>query len=116
MSDGESVKGDPNPTRLLQLVMDKLDKVLVHEGFEFRDDRDWEDACGSMEKFIFRFYDDLTGGDEEYDPKKHALLSSSSDVEVEGEVSSDEDEEEIDALCEEEDSEEGSPKAKKQRK
>lgn len=100
--------------------MDKLDKVLVHHGFEFRDDCDWEDACAHVEKFIFKFYDDLTGGDEDYDPKKHALLSSADEVVVEGDASTDEDEDEVDELCDEDEEEEEescspAPK-KKQRK
>ena len=115
-SEVELVKGDPNPTRLLEAVMDKLDKVLVHHGFEFRDDRVWEDACAAVEKFIFRYYDDLTGGDEDYDPKKHQLISSSDDIVVEGSCSSDEDEDEVDELCDsEEEGEEAEAKPEKKR-
>lgn len=82
--------GDPNSTRLLDQLMDKIDKVLFAHGFEFRDDeRDWAEAAGHIEKWVFDYYDDLTGGDSDYDPKKPAYVDSD-EVEVEGEVSSDE--------------------------
>jgi hypothetical protein len=102
MSDSDSEVlplGDPNPTRLLETVADKLDAVLVANGFQFSEDKDWAVACEELQDFIFKFYDDLTGGDSDYDPKKPALVDSD-EVEVEGDVSSDEDEEDEDEECE----------------
>ena len=91
MSEDE-VKGDPNPTRLMERVMDKLDGVLFAHGFEFADDNKWSEAVQVMERYIFHFYTDLTGGDEDYDPRKPADPDSEGEGEVE--VESDDDEEE----------------------
>jgi len=91
--------GDPDSTRLLDQLMDKIDKVLFSHGFEFREDeRDWSEAASHIEKWVFDFYDDLTGGDSDYDPKKPAYVDSD-EVEVEGEVSSDEDDGELSDVC-----------------
>ena len=112
MSDIE-IAADPDATRLLERIVDKLDAILVKQGFEFREDKAWEDSCAVIEKWIFTYYDDLAGGDSDYDPKK-PLISDSSDVEVEGEVSSDEDEEEIELESSSEQS--VSPAVKKHKK
>lgn len=100
MSDEEAnIKGDPNASRLMERVMAKLDGVLFAHGLEFKDDGKWEEAVTVMEKYIFHFYDDLTGGDEDYDPRKPAdsPLSSEAEVEVEGAASADEEDEEEEA-------------------
>lgn len=99
--------GDPNPTRLLEQICDKLDAILVANGFQFSEERDWASSCAVIEKWIFENYDDLTGGDSDYDPKKPAYVDSD-EVEVEGPASSDEDEDDVD---EEEDAIESSPES-----
>ncbi len=118
MSDEEAnVKGDPNASRLMERVMAKLDGVLFAHGLEFKDDAMWAEAVIVMEKYIFHFYDDLTGGDEDYDPRKPAdsPIESEAEVEVEGAASADEDEEEeeedVDSDEEEVDSEEAAKEA-----
>ncbi len=124
MSDGEeqaNVKGDPNPSRLMERVMAKLDGVLFAHGLEFKDDAMWAEAVIVMEKYIFHFYDDLTGGDEDYDPRKPADSDSGleGEAEVEGAASADEEEEaeDVDSDEEAEDSEEAAKEtAAKKRK
>jgi hypothetical protein len=95
----EEVKGDPNPTRLMQRLMDKLDGVLVAHGFEFDDEnKDWGDATSVMERFVFHFYTDLTGGDEDYDPNHPPDVDSDEEeVQVEGDDEEEEEEAEFDS-------------------
>lgn len=95
------ILGDTDSTRLLERIMDKLDLILVRQGFQFREDRDWQVASAAIEKWIFEHYDDLTGGDEDYDPKK-PLLSDSSEAICDDLCSDDEDEDEIDEVLAEE--------------
>jgi hypothetical protein len=114
MSD-EDVKGDPNPTRLMERVMDKLDGVLFAHGFEFADETKWSEAVQVMERYIFHFYTDLTGGDEDYDPKRPADLDSSNsggEAEVEGDEEEEEECEEIEDE-DEDDADEAEPEPKK---
>lgn len=63
-------KGDPDSNRLMLAVVDKFDGVLFKNGLEFRDDMNWEDMITELEALIFKYYDDLTGGDEDFDPAK----------------------------------------------
>jgi len=86
MSDADDeAKTDPNPQRLLEAVLDKFDGALCKQGFEFREDRDWADFGGKVQALIFEFYDDLTGGDSDYDPTdtKRRKLSSSEEEQEE---------------------------------
>lgn len=76
MSEVQEPPTDPNSNRLLEKVMDKLDGALFRQGFEFREDRDWFNAVAQIEKWIFKYYDDLTGGDSDYDPNKKSSASS----------------------------------------
>ena len=106
--------GDPNSTRLLEQVMDKVDKILFAHGLEFEDEERWAEAAGELEQWIFQFYDDLTGGDEDYDPKKPAYIDSSSEAICVDECSSDE--EELDEEEESSSSEEKSRPKKRAKK
>jgi hypothetical protein len=100
--------------------MDKLDKVLFANGFEFREGKDWEACAEEMASLMEKYWDDLTGGDSDYDPKKPNRAGSSSsdgEVEVSGEVSSDEEDDDDDDDDDSSSSEEEKPaKAKKQKK
>ena len=79
-------KTDPDPQRLIEAVMDKLDGVLFKQGFEFREDKDWTEAGSKIMEWIFEYYDDLTGGDTDYQPG-----DSASNGEEEEEEESDDD-------------------------
>ncbi len=105
--DEQLPRGDGNATRLMERVMDKLDSVLFAHGFEFADETKWSEAVQVMERYIFHYYTDLTGGDEDYDPRKPADPDSSNDVEVEvdGEEEEDEDEEEAEDIDDEDEDE-----------
>ncbi len=80
--DGD--KGDPDSNRLMARIVDKLDGVLFKHGFEFKQDADFSGFCSAVEGLIFHYYDDITGGDDSYDPNAPVDRSNSgSDVESE---------------------------------
>lgn len=86
MSDNEGVvRGDPNSTRLLLRMLDKLDEILCLHGFEFREDRDWQNFGESLAALVHDNYNDLTGGDSDYDP--NAPPDESSEVDSSESVS-----------------------------
>jgi hypothetical protein len=64
----DDAKGDPDSNRLFARVLDKLDAVLFAHGMQFREDKDHGDFCDQFSALLFNFYDDLTGGDDSYDP------------------------------------------------
>ena len=90
MSEDESVKGDPNSTRLLNRLMDKFDGVLFAHGFVFKEDMAWEEMGEEITALVYKYYDDETGGDSSYDPDKPPD-STGSDVEATPEGEDDDD-------------------------
>lgn len=60
--------GDPDSNRLMARILDKLDVILISHGFSFREECCEEALAEAMERLIFRFYEDETGGDSDYDP------------------------------------------------
>lgn len=68
--DSENAKGDPDSTRLLNRLMDKFDGVLFAHGFQFKDDMAWEEMGEEITAMVYKYYDDMTGGDSSYDPDK----------------------------------------------
>ncbi len=79
--------GDPNTTRLMNKIIDRIDGTLTQNGLEFNPDRSWTAFHESVRALIFNNYVDATGGDSEYDP------DAPSDDEEEDEESGDENEE-----------------------
>ena len=75
--DGEVRKGDPNPARLLAKIMDNIDVLLVKHGFEFKEDKSWEDFGGVLLGIFFDYYEDHTGGDSSYIPGETTSESDS---------------------------------------
>lgn len=68
-SESSETKGDPNPNRLMEKCLDKLDGVLFTHGLEFRHDEEkWEDLVDELSALIFKYWDDKTGGDSSYEP------------------------------------------------
>ena len=88
---------DPDPQRLIEKVMDRLDLVLVKQGFVFREEMDWTNAGEEVMAWIFKYYDDLTGGDEDYNPGDSALTG-------EGDADADDEESDSATLGESDDS------------
>lgn len=66
--EDQSTKGDPEPTRMLARCLDKLDGVLVQHGFQFKENSVWENFAEELQELLFKHYDDLTGGDSDFDP------------------------------------------------
>lgn len=88
-----SKKGDPNGTRLLAKLCDRIDLFLVEQGFEFAGETDeqWQVYAGEVLQLVFRHYNDVTGGDSSYDPDDPE--ESGSEESVSAELGSEEDEE-----------------------
>lgn len=97
MSDDEHEesdhKGDPDSTRLLGKVLDRVDGLLFKHGFEFKDDALWEEFAADVEKLFFKYYDDLTGGDQDYNPAEKSSGSEVSEAEEADEPKEEEEEE-----------------------
>lgn len=72
-------KGDPDPTRLMARVLDKVDKTLFEHGLQFKEEESYENFAEELAALFYRYYDDLTGGDSDYDPKK-PISSDSEDM------------------------------------
>lgn len=64
----DALKGDPDSSRLMARLVDKMDAVLFAHGLSFRAEEQWNDFIVELQALIFRFYDDETGGDVDYDP------------------------------------------------
>lgn len=80
-------KGDPNPTRLLERLLDKIDLVLTQHGMGFREERDWADFGGEVQALCFKYYDDFTGGDSSYDPNADSVVGEPEEEEDDPETS-----------------------------
>lgn len=84
--EGEEEKHDPNSTRLLERVANKLDQVLSAHGMSFRgDDEQFQDMCEELRDLVYQYYTDEDGGDDDYEPGD-SLLSVESDT-AEGSIS-----------------------------
>ena len=71
------VKGDPDPNRLMALILDKVDKTLFVHGLQFKEGESYENFAEELAELFYRYYDDLTGGDSDYDPNAPASSESS---------------------------------------
>jgi hypothetical protein len=60
-------KHDPDTNRLMAKIMDDIDARLFKHGLQFRGD-DLEPATEELRALIFKYYEDITGGDSSYDP------------------------------------------------
>ena len=89
LEEEQDHKGDPNPKRLLERVLDKIDLVLTQHGMGFREEREWSDFAGDVQNLCYKYYDDFTGGDSSYNPDEDSSLR---DEEVEEEEASSESE------------------------
>ena len=82
----DALKGDPNTNRLMARLLDKMDCVLFSHGLVFRAEEDWNDFIIELSALVFRFYDDETGGDGDYDPNNAPDSTSTTETVSEEEV------------------------------
>lgn len=75
-----ALKGDPDSNRLMARLLDKLDLILTSHGLAFRDSEDWNDYILELQALIFKFYDDETGGNSDYDPNSAPDSTSTSET------------------------------------
>lgn len=61
-------KQDPDGTRLLCKVLDKIDLTLTLNGMGFKAEKSWEDFGAQILALLYEHYDDVTGGDSSYAP------------------------------------------------
>lgn len=80
--DSDLKKGDPNSTRLMARIVDKIDSTLYAHGLEFKDDCDFDVFIEELAALIYRNYDDDTGGDGSYDPAAPPDSSSGTEESV----------------------------------
>jgi len=118
MSEEDS-KHDPDPNRIMAKIMDDIDARLFKHGFQFKEEALLEDAVEELRAMIFKYYDDMTGGDSSYDPEKDKTPESeyesdSGESESASLHSSDEEDEMSDRETSE--SEAAPPKSKKAKK
>lgn len=80
-----SKKGDPNGTRLLAKLCDRIDLFLVEQGFEFAGETDehWQAYAAKVQQLVFEHYNDVTGGDSSYDPNEPDESGSEESVSAE---------------------------------
>lgn len=76
----DALKGDPDSSRLMARLVDKTDAVLFAHGLSFRAEEQWNDFIVELQALIFRFYDDETGGDVDYDPDNAPDSTSTSET------------------------------------
>ena len=73
-------KHDPDTNRLMAKIMDDIDARLFKHGLQFRGD-DLEPATEELRALIYKYYEDITGGDSSYDPNADKSTEIDSDDE-----------------------------------
>lgn len=84
----EEHKQDPDGSRLLANLFDKTDCYLHKHGLQFIFGKGIENAEEELRKYVFHFYEDITGGDSSYDPAKDRTPTGESYTETEETMSS----------------------------
>ncbi len=59
---------DPDPNRLAARMADKLIAVATAQGFMFKEDMLEEEFAVEIAALVYKYFDDETGGDSEYNP------------------------------------------------
>ena len=59
---------DPDPNRLAARMADKLIAVATAQGFIFKEDMLEEEFAVEIAALVYKYFDDETGGDSEYNP------------------------------------------------
>lgn len=73
-------KHDPDVNRLMAKIMDDIDARLFKHGLQFRGD-DLYPATEELRALIYKYYEDITGGDSSYDPNADKSTEIDSDQE-----------------------------------
>lgn len=94
-----ALKGDPDSNRLMARLLDKLDLILTSHGLAFREEEQWNDYILELQALIFKFYDDETGGNSDYDPNSAPDSTSTSETcsEEEEDLNDDDDDDAVEA-------------------
>lgn len=72
-----------NANQLMASILDSLDRRLVNQGFEFREDGSWHAFSKALEKLIFQYYEDHVGEDADFVPGDSPQTASEEDDDIE---------------------------------